>query len=230
MKKNILFLSALMALVFLAACAATQKAEIKQADINCGLLGADCAKLTPGGKEQAGLRYINPEAKWTNYNKVMIEPVGLYAGEDTKVPAEDQQKLVDYFNQQLNEQLKKKFEVVQAPGPGVMKIQAALTDASSATPGLRSVSMIVPQAHTLSSLKYLATGTYPFVGGAQAEAKITDSQTGEVLAEAVDRQIGGGAFKTGFQWKWGDAENAINHWCEMMTERLSSWTSGTAPQ
>jgi len=25
-------------------------------------------------------------------------------------------------------------------------------------------------------------------------------------------------------------ENAINHWCEQLTEKLSSWTSGTAPQ
>lgn len=230
MKRNILFLSALMGLMFLSACAVTQKAKIEQAGLNCGLLGDDCAKLTPGGKEEAGLRYINPAAQWTNYSKVMIEPVGFYAGEDTKVPADDQKKLVDYFNQQLNVQLAKKFEIVQQPGPGVMKIQAAMTDVSSATPGLRSVSMLIPQAHTLSSLKYLATGTYPFVGGAQAEAKITDAQTGDVLAEAVDRQIGGGAFRTGFQWKWGDAENAINHWCEMMTERLSSWTTGKAPQ
>ncbi len=228
MKRNILFLFALMALMFLSACAVTQKAKIEQAGLNYGLLGDDCAKLTPGGKDQTSLRYVNPAAQWKNYSKVMIEPVGFYGGEKTKVPADDQKKLVDYFNQQLNVQLAKKFEIVQQPGPGVMKIQVAMTDAESATPGLRSVSMIVPQARLLSSLKYLATDTYPFVGSAQAEAKITDSQTGEVLAEAVDRQIGGGAFKTGFQWKWGDAENAINHWCEMLTERLSSWTSGTA--
>ncbi len=221
-----LLLSTMMSIILLAGCAVTQKAQIEQAGLNCGLLGPDCARLTPGGKEQAGLRFINPAAKWTNYSKVMVEPVGFYGGDTTKVSAEDQQKLVNYFNEQLTEQLKTKFEIVQEPGQGVMKIQAAMTDASAATPGLRSVSMIVPQAHTLSSLKYLATGTYPFVGGSQAEAKITDSMTGEVLAEAVDRQIGGGAFKTGFQWKWGDAENAIKHWCEMMTERLSSWTSG----
>jgi hypothetical protein len=41
-------------------------------------------------------------------------------------------------------------------------------------------------------------------------------------------RIGGGSAATGFQWQWGDAENAIDKWCEMLTERLSSWTSGTA--
>jgi hypothetical protein len=230
MKKTIYLLSFIMGFVILSACAVTQKATINQAELNCGLLGADCSKLTPGDKEQASLRYINPAAQWTNYSKVMIAPVGFYGGEDTKVPAADQKKLVDYFTQQLNVQFAKKFQIVQEAGPGVLKIEVGMTDASSATPGLRSVSMIIPQAHTLSSLKYLATGTYPFVGGAQGEAKISDSQTGEVLAEAVDRRIGGGAFRTGFQWKWGDAENAIDKWCEMLTEKLSSWTSGTTPQ
>jgi hypothetical protein len=229
MKKSIMFLSALTAFLLLAACATTQKAPVNEFTLNCGLLGDYCSKLEPGAKNQAGMRYINPAAQWTKYSKIMIDPVGFYGGSDSKVPAEDQQKLVDYFTQQLNVQLVKKFEIVQQAGPGVLKIQAALTDVSAATPGLRSVSMVVPQARVLGSLKYLATGTYPFVGGAQAEAKISDSETGEVLAAGVDRQLGGGSAKAGAQWEWGDAENAINYWCEMLTAKLSSWTSGTAP-
>jgi uncharacterized iron-regulated membrane protein len=126
----------------------------------------------------------------------------------------------------LQEQLGKKFQIVNNAGPGVLRLQAAMTDAETATPVLRSVSMIIPQAHMLSNLKYLATGTFPFVGGAQAEMKLTDAVTGEVLAEAVDKRIGGGSYTTGFQWQWGDAENAINKWCEMTAERLSAWTSG----
>lgn len=106
----------------------------------------------------------------------------------------------------------------------------ALVDVEAANPGLRSISMIVPQAHMLANLKYLATGSMPFVGAAQAEAKITDSVSGQILALSVDKRIGGGSFTTGFQWQWGDAENAINHWSELAANRLSSWTSGTAPQ
>ena len=90
--------------------------------------------------------------------------------------------------------------------------------------------MLVPQARALSTLKYLATGTYPFVGGAQAEAKVTDSVSGEILALAVDKRIGGGAFTNAFQWKWGDAENVVNAWINMITTRLSALTSGTASQ
>ena len=217
-----------LSLVLLSACTTTQKVDINQSDMNCAFLANDCSLLTTGGKDQAGLRYVNPAARWTQYNKVLIDPVTFWGGDSTKMSASDQQMLVNYFSQQLKEKLGEKFEIVNQPGPGVMKLDVALTDAEAATPVLRSISMIVPQAHMLANLKYLATGSMPFVGAAQAEAKITDSVSGQVLALAVDKRIGGGSFTTGFQWQWGDAENAVNHWAELMTDRLSAWTSGTA--
>lgn len=212
----------------LPACTTTEKVRIDQTTVNCGLLGRDCAsRLSVGGKDQLGLRYLNPKANWTSYKKVLITPVTFWGGDTTQVSPSDQHALVDYFTQQVHEQLGKKYEIVRQPGHGVMKIDIAMTDAEAATPVLRSVSMLVPQAHVLANLKYLATGTFPFVGGAQAEIRISDSVSGKVLGEGIDERLGGGAFQTGFQWQWGDAENAINTWCEMMANRLSAWTSGT---
>ncbi|WP_020564148.1 DUF3313 domain-containing protein [Methylosarcina fibrata] len=220
--------SAMAFAVLLNACTTTQKAPIDQTSANCGLLSDVCGQLTPGGKDQASLRYINPAAQWTRYSKVMIEPVTFWGGSSTSVSAADQQMLINYFSQQLREQLGKKFEIVDHPAPGTMKLTVAMTDAETATPVLRSVSMIVPQAHMLANLKYLASGTFPFVGGAQAEAKITDAVSGDLLAAVADKRIGGGSFTTGFQWQWGDAEHAIDEWCEKTAERLSSWTTGAA--
>lgn len=214
-------------LLSISACTTTEKAHIDQASVNCGLLGSDCgSRLIAGGKDQIGMRYIAPAVQWTRYKQVMISPVTFWGGYTTKVSAADQQTLVSYFNQQLQEQFGKQFQIVQQAGPGVMKIDVAMTDAETATPVLRSVSMIIPQAHLLSNLKYLATGTFPFVGGAQAEIRITDSVTGKTLAEGLDKRIGGGSVKSGFQWQWGDAENAINTWSEMLAKRLAAWTSG----
>lgn len=216
-----------MALLAAAGCTTTEKVKLDQASINCGLLNGDCNLLTPtDSSDKTSLRYVSPNVQWTQYNKVMIDPVTFWGGDTTKVSASDQQTLVNYFNQQLREKVGQKMQVVDQPGPGVLKLQVAMTDADTATPVLRSVSMIVPQAHMLANLKYLATGTFPFVGSAQAEAKITDAVTGKVLAEAVDKRIGGGMFTTGFQWELGDAEHAIDKWCEIAADRLSGWTSG----
>ncbi len=219
-----------LCLLLLSACSTTQKVAVNQADVNCAFLANDCSLLTVGGKDQTGLRYLNPAAQWSQYNKVLIDSVTFWGGASTQISASDQQMLVNYFSQQLNKELGQKFQIVTQPGPGVMKLDVAIVDAEAATPVLRSISMIIPQAHMLANLKYLATGTFPFVGAAQAEAKITDSVSGQVLGLFVDKRIGGGSFTTGFQWQWGDAENAVNHWAELAANRLSSWTSGTAPQ
>jgi len=118
--------------------------------------------------------------------------------------------------------------VVDQVGPGVLTIQVALEDATTATPVLRSVSVAEPHVRLLATLKYLATGTFPFVGSAQAETKITDSVTGKVLAAAVSKRVGGGSLKNAAVWELGDAEHAMTYWAQMLADRLSSWTSGTA--
>jgi len=216
---------AALALVWaMAGCTTTQQMSVSRAPAN-GFLG-DTSILTPGDKDQASLRYVNPAAQWTRYNKVLLEPISFWGDDRTKISAADQQMLINFLHQQLYDQLGQKYQMVSEPGPGVMRLQVALVDTEAATPVLRSVSMIVPQARALSTLKYLATGTYPFIGGAEAEAKMTDSQTGQLLGEWVDKRVGGGSIKTAAQWEWGDAENAMKEWATMAATKLSSWTSG----
>jgi hypothetical protein len=212
----------------LAGCAVTQQATVSGENY-CPFLGASlCAKLTPGTAGQVDLRYVNPNAQWTQYKKVLIEPVTFWAGEDTTISAADQRILTNFLYQALEAQLGQKFQVVTAPGPGVMVLQAALLDATTATPGLRSVSLVEPHVRAIATLKYLATGTYPFVGSASAEAKVTDSLTGQVLAAGVSKRVGGGSVKAADQWELGDAENALTYWAQLVATRLSSWASGTA--
>ena len=169
---------------------------------------------------------MNPSANRRQYTKIIVDPVTFWGSDTTKVSTAEQQALTDYFFQMLRQQLGQKFQLVDEPGPDVMRFQAALTDAEAATPGLRTISTIVPQARALNTLKYAVTGTYAFIGGAQAEAKVTDAVTGQLLAEGVDRRVGGGSIKAAAQWQWGDAENVMNDWAVQVTERLYSWTSG----
>jgi hypothetical protein len=222
--------AALVLTTVVAGCAVTQRAKLSEQNY-CPFLGnAVCSQLTPTtDKKEADLRYINPNAQWTQYNKVFIEPVTFWGSDTSKLSAADQRTLTNYFYQALERQLSKKLQVVTQAGPGVMAIQVALIDATTATPFLRSFSVIEPHVRLVASLKYLATGSFPFVGSAEADAKITDSVTGQVLAAAVSKRIGGGSPKNVDVWELGDAEHAINYWAQLTTERLSSWTSGTAP-
>ncbi len=214
-------------LLVVTGCTATQQVAVQQEDpAICAFLGEVCKELTAGKEGQAGLRWINPKADLTRYNKVLIEVAGFFGAAAEKVSPEDQQRLTGFTSQTIKEQMGKRFEVVEQPGPGVARIQLVILDAEAATPGLRTVSMVVPQARTLSTVAYAATGKYPFVGGSQAAAKLTDSVTGQVLIAAVDRRVGGGSVEAAAQWKWGDAENAIKAWSELMVNRLYAFTSG----
>jgi len=191
-----------------------------------GFLGNDYSLLTTpaaGSDQQAMVRYVNPNANWSSYNKIMIAPVTYWAADDSKVSAADQQALCNYLYDTLVTDLGKTFAIVDQPGPGAIKLSAALTDATSAVPVLRSISVVVPQARALSVIKMAATGTYAFVGSAQGELKLNDSVTGQLLAAAIDKRVGGASIRNADVWQWGDADNAMNWWANLIDQRLVQW-------
>jgi hypothetical protein len=194
-----------------------------------GFLGKDYSLLQPAGEgsdQQAMLRYIAPNVQWHKYTKVMVLPVTFWANNDSDVSAKDQEILCNYFYVTLVQYLSKNFGIAYGPGPDVARLQVALIDATSATPVLRSVSVVVPQARVLSLLKYAATGTYAFVGSATAEAKLTDSDTGELLAAWADQRFGGASIKNVTVWKQGDAENAMKYWADGLNQKLVALGAG----
>ena len=215
-----------MACLALMACTSTVKAQVTRAEAHCGLIGSYCDRLTPCKDEQASLRYVRPGIDSKQYSKVIIAPVTYWGSEEAKISATDRQDLINYFQETLRDEFGKKFQLVDKPGPGVMTVTVALTYADSATPVLRSISMIVPQARVLSSGAYQVTGHFPFVGSTQVEAKAEDSDIGQVLAAMVDKRLGGGSPNAGFQWQWVDVERAMHYWAESKTNLLDAWTSG----
>src|SRR6202040_143352 len=109
----------------------------------------------------------------------------------SKVSEADQHVLCTYFDKVLLNDLGKNFSIADEPGPGVARLSVALTDATSAVRVLRTISLVWPQGRVLSLIKLATTGTYPFVGSAQSEAKLTDSVSGQLIEAWADRRMGG---------------------------------------
>jgi hypothetical protein len=195
-----------------------------------GFLGPDAAKLQPGGNGKPALVWVNPDAQWAQYTKIYVKPVEFWAAEDSKVSSDDQKVLTTYFYNQLQTTLAKNFTIVDQPGPGVLVLRIALMDATTATPGLRTISVVVPQARILNLGQSLATGSYAFVGSAEAEMMATDGVTGEVLAEAVDQRAGGMGMKGAASFQWGDAENAMDYWAQTISDRFLALQGRTPAQ
>jgi hypothetical protein len=220
-------ISGLMALM-LAGCATTNMAEVKGSP--SAFLGKDAALLTPGevSKGQAGLRYYDTAAQWGSYKKILLEPVSFWGDETTKVGTNDQQALGTYFNGALTKAFAERFEMVSAAAPGVVRLQVAVTDVEASTPGLRTISVVAPQARLLSAASSAVTGKQPFAGALQIEAKLTDAQTGHLLSAVIARGIGGSSVKTAAQIQWGDAENAMDLFSKRAANNLWALTTGKA--
>jgi uncharacterized protein DUF3313 len=223
--------------VGLSACSTTQRpgrnliqrieGEQPAALMPSGFLG-DYSELHAGGADQARLVYVNPLVQWSQYNKIMLAPVTFWASSDSKISAEDQHELCSYAHKTFKATLQKHFTVVDQSGVGIMRLQVSLTNAQSATPVVRSISMLVLQARVLSTITYLGTGRYPFIGGASGEGQITDSITGQRLTAWVDERVGGGNIKNVGVWKWGDAEHVFDDWSEQLANQLDQLRSGSS--
>ncbi len=216
--KNIMGIILITLMVFFVGCAQTKQARKVETS---GFLG-DYSMLQKGKKGEALLIYLNPNADWASYDKMLFESASIWRGEGSNledVPEDDLQRLVNYLHTVVVTKLEEDYEIVDKPGPGVLRIRTAITEAGKSNVGMDIFSSVVPQARLISSAKSMATGTGSFVGGVSIEGEITDANTGDVLAQMVDRRAGGKSLK-GSTNAWNDVEQAFQFWAERLNQRL----------
>ena len=214
-------------------CASTQEAKSVE---KSGFLGdysmlkeGQRSTVKEGVEDQALLVYKNPAADWRKYKKVWLDPVTVWMSQKDSqlkdVSVEDRQRLAALAWSKIDEQLRNDYEMTSEPGPDVMRIQAAITEAGDSNATLDTVTSIVPQTRLLSGMKSLATGVSLFTGSASVEVKVTDSATEAMLFEAVDRR-GGTKSLRGVTNEWNDVEEAYRFWAEKFRYRLCQWRGG----
>ena len=222
----------LLALV-VTGCAATQEAKSVE---KSGFLGdysllkeGQRSTIKEGAEDQALWIYKNPSVDWRKYRKVQLDPVTVWMSQKDSqlndVSVEDRQRLAALLWKQLDEQLRKDYEMTSQGGPDVLRIQAAITEAGDSNATLDTVTSIIPQTRLLSGMKSLATGVSGFTGSASVEVKVTDGADSTILLEAVDRR-GGTKSLRGVTNEWNDVEEAYRFWAEKMRYRLCQWRGG----
>jgi hypothetical protein len=217
------FASMLLVLA-VAACAPSRQPRGEVAE--SGFL-RDYSQLKPGKEGQAKLVYINPHVNWSSYTAMQFESVTLWPGENgglANLSPQDQQMLADRLYKAVYDAVSKEIKMVNAPGPNVMRVRVALTEAKPTNVVLNAVATVVPQLRTLSTIVGLAANTSMTVGSATVEGDVTNSVTGERLAAFVDERIGQRsvqAFGT-----WSQVQAAFDHWGQQFAQRLAQLRSG----
>jgi hypothetical protein len=212
---------ALLSVVLLSGCASTyQKREVT----GSGFL-KDYSQLKDYGGDTAMLSYLDPKANFRAYTKIMLDPVCAYAsGKDSKMgklPREKQQMLVNYFDAALREQLTNDYTLVSQPGPDVLRLRVAITEARGSMVVLDTVSSVVPVGIALSAIKAMVTGKHLSVGEIGAECEGLDSLTDKRIFAAVDARVGRKyTFKFDKFNRWHTAEDAFDFWAKRLHDGL----------
>ncbi len=206
--------------IAIAGCAATQQSQSVEPS---GFL-ADYSQLREGRGEQALLVYINPQANFARYDRVIVDPITIWTrpgAEIAAVPRDELQHLADYLHSALRTQLQLDFALVEHTQPRALRIRMAITEAQKSKVALDLASTVLPPARLLSELKNLSTGTQAFVGRVAIEAEILDAVSGERLIAAVDERAGSKRLR-GSTNAWSDVYSAFDYWAEVLRARLTA--------
>lgn len=205
----------LLAGLFLAGCAAGGMKKVEKA----GFLD-DYSQLKPGGEDRAALVFIKPGVDLKPYDKLMFERVTVMLSPEAEYKVIDPallKELTDYYQNALINAVKDGYQVVDQPGPGVLRVRAAITDVKPSKPVANTMSSIIPIGMAVAAVTKVASDDNVGTGEAATEMEALDSVTGERLAAAVDRRQGG---KMAFRGKWTDTKDAFDFWAKRFRERL----------
>jgi hypothetical protein len=187
--------------------------------------------LKPGEKGE-GLRvYKNPKADWRSYDKIILDPVQIWRTKSAKeegAPIEDLQRVANNFHLILTKELSKDYTMVTDPttaGPRTLRIQTALTSMEKGGGVMDNITAIVPIGLGIAAAADFITGKPPFVGEVAAEVKIIDARTGQLLAAAVDKRIGGKDIAKLVD-SWDDVNKILNLWSKLLAFRLCEARGG----
>lgn len=236
MRKDLKHLSIFIMLVFAAAflfngCARTKQARVVK---QSGFLG-DYSKLEKGKKGEPLQIYKNPDADWSSYTKIILDPIAIWNKVEKRIdsnPQEDLQRVANNFHSLISQELSKDYEMVKEPGPRTMRIQIALTDVEKSWPSVNTEKTMIPVGTFVSPAEDFTTGKPSSVGGVTDEAKVLDALTGQVLAMTVDGRGGLNYVRTSAD-NWEDVNNILEFWSKMVRFRLCKFRGDkdcTAPK
>ena len=198
------------------------------------------------------LCWRQPNVDWRRYDKVMIERIKVYitpSANQQPIDPTDLKTLIDYFHTALVRNLSQNVQVVDAAGPGVLRVRLALTSLVPTNTVDSLAGTAVPYGFVAEMGSGAATGrpagSTPYMGQTGLEAQFRDGATGTILAECADTQIGlkyaadlnKGATQAATAWlngyassfeSWTYAQDAFNKWSAALATRLAELRTQSA--
>lgn len=148
-------------------------------------------KMEPSPTYANTERFVQPGVDLKKYVAFMIDPVDIYSGPDAQfddVSPADQREMADFMHQEFARVLGKRYKIVHAPGPHVMRIHLTLAGIEKTQPALATVTRVLPAGLVMNSVKGATGQGGTFMGSVVFAADFYDSTTNELVASMVTRQ------------------------------------------
>jgi hypothetical protein len=193
------------------------------------LSGAGCASLSTtdtgflpnsaqleahAGDAKGVVAFSKSDLKGDGYRSFMVEPV-VYRPTAGAKPLDDAAaaQLTQAYHDKLVAAFARRWTETSTPGPGVLRVRAAVTDVRAAQPVVNFVAMA-------------AIFTPVTAGGASTEAEVVDGQSGDRLAALRSHTTFGDNFRGGpfrYLTTYGQARRSFakqaDALCELIPER-----------
>jgi hypothetical protein len=178
------------------------------------------ANLKPNPEFENTVSYVSqdPIRNVHKYVAVIVEPPVVYLASDADVktlPDRGRTALSEYYQHAITEALEDAFPIVQTSGPLVLRLRSAIigVDVGPAVPA---------DQKDEKSLDRVVN-----IGKVGTELEFVDSETGQQIAAAVDRQnLGAGAMVGSVDFskeeRFGAATEAFDGWAKRLRNFLDS--------
>lgn len=180
---------------------------------------SDYSLLKPKSGEKDRLIYITPDINWTQYNSLMVDrvviitPDGQYDNDEKLLVA-----IADNLKELIQQKVAKEMPVVDQPGQGTVRLQAAITSVFTSYDDMKGYQYI-PIAAAVTGAKR-ASGSEKQSVRVMAEARIIDSVDGQLLAQMVDLKTGGEKQDKDSDILLADVAPILELWAERVKDLL----------
>ena len=167
--------------------------------------------------------YVKDGVSLAAYDKIIVDYMTFFFKEDADykgIHMDDLSELAQHFHNAFVEALTGAYSFTSEPGPGTLRLRIAITDLVPGKPVSGTMTTIMPPGLIASHIKKAITGAHIGMGQVSGESELIDSQTGEILAQAIDTKTGKKYKITKSFTKWGQVKDIANDWARSFRRRL----------
>ncbi len=212
---------ALSAAVFGPASFAAEPGKVAAARYYSGFL-ADYSKLKPVEGLEGSYRFVDRSVDLSAFKKLLIDPVQIYLVPNPEyrgLQPDALQRMTDLFKTAFIDATSGGYEIVNAPGPDVLRVRLAISGVQPVSPELNASDFIPVKA--LFNFARARAGEAPRLVEISAEIEVLTPNNRQVAAAVATRRSDKDLAQTDMV-RWADLQPMVTSWAKNFRQGLDA--------